>query len=94
MFGKKNIAFKILYDSLEIVGDKFKSEGKLLLRFSSRLRQCHQVEEAAGWWLPSGPMEIRPTGKQTSMKNMICSRKRTGHSMSESLPQAYGSLQT
>jgi len=26
--GKKNLAFKILYDSLEIVGDKFKSEGK------------------------------------------------------------------
>ena len=26
--GKKNLAFKIFYDSLDIVGDKFKSEGK------------------------------------------------------------------
>ena len=26
--GKKNLAFKIFYDSLEIVGDKFKTEGK------------------------------------------------------------------
>jgi len=26
--GKKNLAFKIFYDSLDIIGDKFKSEGK------------------------------------------------------------------
>jgi small subunit ribosomal protein S7 len=90
--GKKNLAFKILYDSLEIVADKFKSEGKTPLEiFKQALDNVTpQVEVKArrvGGATFQVPMEIRSDRKVSiSMKNLISfARKRTGHSMSEKL---------
>lgn len=90
--GKKNLAFKILYDSLEIVADKFKSEGKTPLEiFKQALDNVTpQVEVKArrvGGATFQVPMEIRADRKVSiSMKNLILfARKRTGHSMSEKL---------
>ena len=90
--GKKNLAFKILYDSLDIVGDKFKSEGKTQLEiFKQALENVTpQLEVKArrvGGATFQVPMEIRPDRKiAISMKNMILfARKRTGRSMAEKL---------
>jgi small subunit ribosomal protein S7 len=90
--GKKNLAFKIFYDSLDIVGDKFKNEGKSPLEiFKQALDNITpQVEVKArrvGGATFQVPMEIRPDRKVSiSMKNMILfARKRTGHSMAEKL---------
>jgi len=90
--GKKNLAFKILYDSLNIVGDKFKNEGKSQLEiFKQALENVTpQLEVKArrvGGATFQVPMEIRPDRKVAiSMKNMILfARKRTGHSMAEKL---------
>jgi small subunit ribosomal protein S7 len=90
--GKKNLAFKIFYDSLDIVGDKLKVEGKTPLDiFKQALDNVTpQVEVKArrvGGATFQVPMEIRPDRKiSISMKNMISfARKRTGHSMAERL---------
>ena len=90
--GKKNLAFKILYDSLDIVGDKFKNEGKTPLEiFKQALENVTpQLEVKArrvGGATFQVPMEIRPDRKVAiSMKNMILfARKRTGRSMAEKL---------
>jgi small subunit ribosomal protein S7 len=90
--GKKNLAFKILYESLDIVADKFKSEGKTPLEiFKQALDNVTpQVEVKArrvGGATFQVPMEIRPDRKVAiSMKNMILfARKRTGNSMAEKL---------
>jgi len=90
--GKKNVAYQIFYDSLGIVGDKFKSEGKTPLEiFKQALENVTpQVEVKArrvGGATFQVPMEIRSDRKVSiSMKNMISfARKRTGHSMAERL---------
>lgn len=90
--GKKSIAYQIFYDSLDIVGDKFKNEGKSALEiFKQALENVTpQVEVKArrvGGATFQVPMEIRPDRKVSiSMKNMISfARKRTGHSMAERL---------
>ncbi len=90
--GKKSIAYQIFYDSLEIVADKFKSEGKTPLEiFKQALENVTpQVEVKArrvGGATFQVPMEIRTDRKVSiSMKNMISfARKRTGHSMAERL---------
>jgi small subunit ribosomal protein S7 len=90
--GKKNLAYQIFYDSLEIVADKFKSEGKTPLEiFKQALENVTpQVEVKArrvGGATFQVPMEIRADRKVSiSMKNMIFfARKRTGHSMAERL---------
>lgn len=90
--GKKNLAFKIFYESLDIVGDKFKNEGKTPLEiFKQALDNVTpQVEVKArrvGGATFQVPMEIRPDRKVSiSMKNMILfARKRAGHSMAERL---------
>jgi len=90
--GKKNLAFKIFYDSLDIVADKFKNEGKSSLEiFKQALDNVTpQVEVKArrvGGATFQVPMEIRSDRKVAiSMKNMILfARKRTGHSMAERL---------
>jgi small subunit ribosomal protein S7 len=90
--GKKSIAYQIVYDSLEIVGDKFKNEGKTPLEiFKQALENVTpQVEVKArrvGGATFQVPMEIRSDRKVSiSMKNMILfARKRTGHSMAERL---------
>ncbi len=90
--GKKNLAFKILYDSLDIVGDRLKNEGKTPLEiFKQALENVTpQVEVKArrvGGATFQVPMEIRADRKiSISMKNMISfARKRTGHSMADRL---------
>ena len=90
--GKKNVAYEIFYDSLDIVSDKFKEEGKTPLEiFKQALENVTpQVEVKArrvGGATFQVPMEIRPDRKVSiSMKNMISfARKRTGHSMAERL---------
>jgi small subunit ribosomal protein S7 len=90
--GKKSLAFKILYDSLDIVDDKLKNEGKTSLEiFKQALENVTpQLEVKArrvGGATFQVPMEIRPDRKVAiSMKNMILfARKRTGHSMAEKL---------
>jgi len=90
--GKKNLAFKIFYDSLDIIGDKLKAEGKSPLEiFKQALENVTpQVEVKArrvGGATFQVPMEIRADRKVSiSMKNMISfARKRTGHSMAERL---------
>jgi len=90
--GKKNLAYQIFYDSLDIVSDKFKEEGKSPLEiFKQALENVTpQVEVKArrvGGATFQVPMEIRPDRKVSiSMKNMISfARKRTGHSMAERL---------
>jgi small subunit ribosomal protein S7 len=90
--GKKNLAYQIFYDSLEIVGDKFKTEGKSPLEiFKQALENVTpQVEVKArrvGGATFQVPMEIRGDRKVSiSMKNMILfARKRTGHSMADRL---------
>lgn len=90
--GKKNLAFKILYESLDIVGDKFKNEEKTPIEiFKQALDNVTpQVEVKArrvGGATFQVPMEIRADRKVAiSMKNLILfARKRTGHSMAEKL---------
>jgi len=90
--GKKNLAYQIFYDSLDIVGDKFKSEGKTSIEiFRQALENVTpQVEVKArrvGGATFQVPMEIRADRKVSiSMKNMIFfARKRTGHSMADRL---------
>ena len=90
--GKKNLAFKIFYDSLEIVEGKFKEEGKTPLEiFKQALDNVTpQVEVKArrvGGATFQVPMEIRTDRKVSiSMKNLVSfARKRTGHSMAEKL---------
>ena len=90
--GKKNLAFKIFYDSLDIIADKFKNEGKTPLEiFRQALEnvtpQVEVKDRRVGGPTFQVPMEIRSDRKVSiSMKNMISfARKRTGHSMAERL---------
>jgi small subunit ribosomal protein S7 len=90
--GKKTVAYQILYDSLDIVGDKLKIEGKSPLDiFKQALDNITpQVEvksRRVGGATFQVPMEIRPDRKVSiSMKNLILfARKRAGHSMAERL---------
>jgi small subunit ribosomal protein S7 len=90
--GKKTVAYQIFYDSLEIVSDKLKIDGKSPLDiFKQALDNITpQVEvksRRVGGATFQVPMEIRPDRKVSiSMKNMILfARKRAGHSMAERL---------
>ena len=90
--GKKNLAFKIFYDSLDIVGDKLKNEGKSTLEIWKQALDniTPQVEvksRRVGGATFQVPMEIRADRKVSiSMKNLILfARKRAGHSMAERL---------
>jgi small subunit ribosomal protein S7 len=84
--GKKNLAFTIFYDSLEIIGDKFKSEGKTPA-LDNVTPQVEVKARRVGGATFQVPMEIRADRKVSiSMKNMVSfARKRTGHSMAERL---------
>jgi len=90
--GKKTVAYQIVYDSLEIVENKLKVEGKTPLDiFKQALDNITpQVEvksRRVGGATFQVPMEIRADRKVSiSMKNMILfARKRPGHSMAERL---------
>jgi len=90
--GKKIVAYNIFYDSLEIVADKLKNEGKSPLEIWKQALDniTPQVEvksRRVGGATFQVPMEIRADRKVSiSMKNLISfARKRTGHSMAERL---------
>jgi len=90
--GKKTVAFRIFYDSLEIVSDKMKSAEKSPLEIWKQALDniTPHVEvksRRVGGATFQVPLEIRPDRKVSiSMKNLILfARKRTGHSMAEKL---------
>ncbi len=90
--GKKTVAFRIFYDSLDIVSDKMKSAEKPPLDiFKQALDNITPHVEVksrrVGGATFQVPLEIRPDRKiSISMKNLILfARKRTGHSMAEKL---------
>lgn len=90
--GKKTVAYRIFYDSLDIVGDKLKIEGKTPLdiwkqAIDNITPQVEVKSRRVGGATFQVPMEIRPDRKVSiSMKNLILfARKRPGHSMAERL---------
>jgi len=90
--GKKTVAYTIFYDSLDIVGDKLKVDGKSPLdiwkqALDNITPQVEVKSRRVGGATFQVPMEIRPDRKVSiSMKNLILfARKRPGHSMAERL---------
>lgn len=90
--GKKNLSFTIFYDSLEIIDEKLKVEGKTSLEIWKQALEniTPQVEvksRRVGGATFQVPMEIRPDRKvSVGMKNLILyARKRGGRSMAERL---------
>ncbi len=90
--GKKSVAFRIFYDSLDIVADKMKNEEKSPLEIWKQALDniTPHVEvksRRVGGATFQVPLEIRPDRKVSiSMKNLILfARKRSGHSMAEKL---------
>ncbi|HPH73835.1 MAG: 30S ribosomal protein S7 [Bacteroidales bacterium] len=90
--GKKTVAFRIFYDSLDIVGEKMKNVEKSPLEIWKQALDniTPHVEvksRRVGGATFQVPLEIRPDRKVSiSMKNLILfARKRTGRSMAEKL---------
>ena len=90
--GKKNTAYGVFYTSLDIVGQKMKSEDKAPLDiWKQALQNITPLVEVKSRRIGGAtfqvPTEIRPDRKESiSMKNMIqFARKRGGHSMAEKL---------
>ncbi len=90
--GKKNVAFRIFYDSLDIVAEKMKSAEKSPLEIWKQALDniTPHVEvksRRVGGATFQVPLEIRPDRKiSISMKNLILyARRRSGHSMAEKL---------
>lgn len=90
--GKKNLAFKIFYDSLDIVGGKMEEEDKSALEIWKQALEniTPQVEvksRRVGGATFQVPMEVRGDRKiSISMKNLILfARKRPGRNMAERL---------
>jgi len=90
--GKKNLSFTIFYDSLSIIDEKLKIEGKSSLEIWKQALEniTPQVEvksRRVGGATFQVPMEIRPDRKvSVGMKNLILyARKRGGRSMAERL---------
>ena len=90
--GKKSIAFKIIYDALDIVEKKMKDNElsaldvwkKALINITPQVEVKSRRVGGANFQVP---MEIRPERKVAiSMRNLIIfSKKRSGHSMAEKL---------
>ncbi len=90
--GKKSIAFKIIYDALDIVEKKMKDNElsaldiwkKALANITPQVEVKSRRVGGANFQVP---MEIRPERKVAiSMRNLILfSKKRSGHSMAEKL---------
>lgn len=87
--GKKNTAFKIFYDAIEVVADKTQEDGlevwrKALANVTPSVEVRSRRIGGATFQIPS---EIRPDRKQSvGMKNLInFSRKRHEKSMSQKL---------
>jgi small subunit ribosomal protein S7 len=90
--GKKNLALQIFYDSLTIIDEKLKIEGKSSLEIWKQALEniTPQVEvksRRVGGATFQVPMEIRADRKvSVGMKNLILfARKRGGRSMAERL---------
>jgi small subunit ribosomal protein S7 len=90
--GKKNIAFGIFYDAIDIVGQKVKEEDKTPLdiwkqALSNITPQVEVKSRRVGGATFQVPIEVRPERKVSlSMKNMIShANARSGRSMSEKL---------
>ena len=90
--GKKTVAFRIFYDSLDIVAEKMKNvENSPLEIWKQALDNITPHVEVksrrVGGATFQVPLEIRPDRKVSiSMKNLILfARKRTGRSMAEKL---------
>jgi small subunit ribosomal protein S7 len=90
--GKKTVAFRIFYDSLDIVADKMKNEEKspleIWIQALDNITPHVEVKSRrVGGATFQVPLEIRPDRKVSiSMKNLILfARKRSGHSMAEKL---------
>ena len=90
--GNKTVAFQIFYDSLDIVADKLKVEGKTPLdiwkqALDNVTPHVEVKSRRVGGATFQVPLEIRPDRKVSiSMKNLILfARKRTGRSMAEKL---------
>ncbi|HHU99740.1 MAG TPA: 30S ribosomal protein S7 [Bacteroidales bacterium] len=90
--GKKTVAFRIFYDSLDIVAEKMKNVEKSPLEIWKQALDniTPHVEvksRRVGGATFQVPLEIRPDRKVSiSMKNLILfARKRTGRSMAEKL---------
>jgi len=88
--GKKNIAFKIFYDAIDIVSEKMAEEGGLQVWKKALANVTPSVEVRSrriGGATFQIPSEIRPERKQSvGMKNLInFSRKRHEKSMSQKL---------
>lgn len=90
--GKKSIAFKIIYDALDIVEKKMKDNEmsaldiwkKALINITPQVEVKSRRVGGANFQVP---MEIRPERKVAiSMRNLILfAKKRSGHSMAEKL---------
>ncbi len=92
MGGKKNLSFKVFYDSMAIVESKMKEEDKSALEIWKKALEnitpgVEVKSRRVGGATFQVPREIRPERKVSiSMKNMILySRKRSGKSMSDKL---------
>ncbi|MCQ2346998.1 MAG: 30S ribosomal protein S7 [Paludibacteraceae bacterium] len=90
--GKKNTSYGVFYTSLELVGQKAKSEEKSALEiWKQALDNITPLVEVKSKRIGGAtfqvPTEIRPDRKESiAMKNMILfARKRGGHSMAEKL---------
>src|SRR5574344_1366384 len=90
--GKKNIAFGIFYDILDVVKTKLANEEKTPLEiWKQALENITPLVEVKSRRIGGAtfqvPTEIRPDRKESiSMKNLILyARKRSGRSMSEKL---------
>ena len=90
--GKKNTAYQIFYNSLDLLNDKAEKEGKTPLEmWKKALENITPAVEVksrrVGGATFQVPTEIRPDRKVSySLKNLILfSRKRNGKSMAEKL---------
>jgi small subunit ribosomal protein S7 len=90
--GKKSLAYKIFYDTMELVGERMKDSDKTPLEIWKKALEnvTPQVEvksRRVGGATFQVPMEVRPERKVSlSIKYMIMfARKRAGKSMSEKL---------
>ena len=90
--GKKSIAYKVFYDSMELVSQRMKDNEKTPIEVWKKALEniTPQVEvksRRVGGATFQVPMEVRPDRKVSiSMKNLILfARKRTGKSMADKL---------
>jgi len=92
--GKKNVAFKIFYDAMDIVAEKAKDKEKSAIEvWKKALENITPMVEVKSRRIGGAtfqvPMEVNPRRKTAiSIKNMIkYARQRSGKNMAEKLSQ-------